>query len=473
MNTDLTQARTSVKHPFLVMMALYFGAFIGMFSETSLNIALPVLINEFKIDTGVAQWMVIRYMLVIGLVLPFVSFLMKWFSVRKLTIFALACFAIGCIISGTAMNFPLLLGGRMLQGVGTGLVLPMMFSMVLEVFPPYKIGRMMGLTALIIMFAPAIGPTLSGIILGTLSWRWLFFLFAIVLVIGLVFGIKYMVSPYELTKKPLDILSVITSCLGFGGLVAGVGLASVYGWGSMIVIGLLVIGILALCVYGYRQFALETPVLNLHAFQIPQFRIGALLVMIDFGITLSTMFLLPQFLQNGLLLPVAMTGIVMLPGGVVNALVSLFAGTLYDKIGAKLPACLGFLISIVGAALLWMTTKESTILFVIICHVLLMIGVPLAMSPSQSAALNSLPPELSTDGSTILNTMQQVLGAICTAIATSLLGLGQQAYFATGSSDSVGAFINGTHYGVLFALVLAVIGLLLAFKLKAKDKNSK
>ena len=235
----------------------------------------------------------------------------------------------------------------------------------------------------------------------------------------------------------------------------------------------MVIGILALCVYGYRQFALETPVLNLHAFQIPQFRIGALLVMIDFGITLSTMFLLPQFLQNGLLLPVAMTGIVMLPGGVVNALVSLFAGTLYDKIGAKLPACLGFLISIVGAALLWMTTKESTILFVIICHVLLMIGVPLAMSPSQSAALNSLPPELSTDGSTILNTMQQVLGAICTAIATSLLGLGQQAYFATGSSDSVGAFINGTHYGVLFALVLAVIGLLLAFKLKAKDKNSK
>ena len=164
MNTDLTQARTSVKHPFLVMMALYFGAFIGMFSETSLNIALPVLINEFKIDTGVAQWMVIGYMLVIGLVLPFVSFLMKWFSVRKLTIFALACFAIGCIISGTAMNFPLLLGGRMLQGVGTGLVLPMMFSMVLEVFPPYKIGRMMGLTALIIMFAPAIGPTLSGII---------------------------------------------------------------------------------------------------------------------------------------------------------------------------------------------------------------------------------------------------------------------------------------------------------------------
>ena len=449
MNTDLTQARTSVKHPFLVMMALYFGAFIGMFSETSLNIALPVLINEFKIDTGVAQWMVIGYMLVIGLVLPFVSFLMKWFSVRKLTIFALACFAIGCIISGTAMNFPLLLGGRMLQGVGTGLVLPMMFSMVLEVFPPYKIGRMMGLTALIIMFAPAIGPTLSGIILGTLSWRWLFFLFATVLVIGLVFGIKYMVSPYELTKKPLDILSVITSCLGFGGLVAGAGLASVYGWGSMIVIGLLVIGILALCVYGYRQFALETPVLNLHAFQIP------------------------QFLQNGLLLPVAMTGIVMLPGGVVNALVSLFAGTLYDKIGAKLPACLGFLISIVGAALLCMTTKESTILFVIICHVLLMIGVPLAMSPSQSAALNSLPPELSTDGSTILNTMQQVLGAICTAIATSLLGLGQQAYFATGSSDNVGAFINGTHYGVLFALVLAVIGLLLAFKLKAKDKNSK
>lgn len=475
MNTDQkkkisSQARTHVDHPVLVMMGLYIGAFIGMFSETSLNIALPVLIREFDTDTGTAQWMVIGYMLVIGLVLPFVSFLMKWFSVKRLTLFALSVFTAGCLISGTAMNFTVLLAGRMLQGVGTGLILPMMFAMILEVFPPHKIGAMMGLTALIIMFAPAVGPTLSGIVLGALSWRWLFFLFAVILAAGLLFGIKYMISPYELTRKPMDILSFITSCVGFGGLVAGAGLASVYGWTSWTVVCLLAAGTAALVLYIYRQLKLETPVLNLRAFSIPQFRIGAFLVMIDFGVTLSAMYLLPQYLQNGMMLPVAMTGLIMLPGGLVNACVSLFAGRLYDRTGAELPVRAGFFITAAGAAMLLMTAENSSAVFVVLCHVMLMIGVPLAMSPAQSAALNSLPPQLSTDGSTILNTMQQVLGAICTAVATSLLGIGQQAYLAENPADAAGAFVNGTHYGFIFALVLAVIGFIAAFRLK-EEKN--
>lgn len=465
--TTFDRARTTVAHPFLVMMGLYLGTFIGMFSETSLNIALPILSQSFAVDTSLMQWMVIGYMLVIGLVLPFVSFLMKWFPVRSLTLFALGAFFAGCIVSGVANNFAILLFGRMLQGIGTGLLLPMMFAMVLEIFPPHKIGAMMGLTALIIMFAPAIGPTLSGIILGAFSWRWLFFIFAIILLIGFLFAWKCMISPYELTKTPFDFLSFLTSCVGFGGLVVGVGLSSVYGWLSLPVISLLIIGIICILFYIYRQCKIDTPVLNLRAFQISQFCIGSILVMIDFGITLSTMYLLPQYIQNGMLLPVAMTGMIMLPGGIVNALVSLLAGNLYDKIGAKLPARLGFLLSIIGSLLLMLTTKESPIFYIILCHILLMIGVPLAMSPSQSAALNSLPPALSSDGSTILNTMQQVLGAVCTAIATSLLGIGQQAYLADGS-DLASAFTQGAHYGFAFAFILAIIGFILSFQIKKK-----
>lgn len=468
----MRSARIAInKNPYLVMMGLYLGAFIGMFSETSLNIALPQLMSVFSVSAAAAQWMVVGYMLVIGLVLPFASLLMKWLSVRRLSFFALGAFFIGAVISGCAMNFPILLAGRMIQGIGTGLVLPMMFALVLEVFPPHKIGAAMGFTALIIMFAPAIGPTLSGFILGAFSWRGIFFLFAIILLIAMAFTAKYMISPYEITKPHIDILSCVLSCLGFGGLVLGVSLASALGWLSAPVLIAILCGIVCIVFYAKRQLSLKTPVINVRAFAIPAFRIGAILVMIDFGITLSSMYLLPQYLQNGMLLPVAMTGIVMLPGGVVNALVSLFAGNLYDKIGAKLPVRLGFLLSALGAALLMFAGHDANVFYVILCHVIIMIGVPLAMSPAQSSGLNALPAELSTDGSTILNTMQQVLGAVCTAVATSLLAIGQNAYTAAGGNDSAQAFVQGTHYGLVFAIVLALLGFVLSFKLKNPRKK--
>lgn len=465
------KARVDVKHPYLVMMGLYLGAFMGMFSETSLNIALPVLSETFRIDTSLSQWLVTGYMLVIGLVLPFASILMKKFPVRKLTFFALGAFLVGALISGFAPTFAVLLIGRLIQGIGTGLILPMMFAVVLEVFPANKIGSAMGVTALIVMFAPAIGPTLSGFILGALSWRWLFFIFAMVLAIALIFAAKCMVNPYELTKPKIDVLSVITSCLGFGGVVLGAGLASAYGWGSVQVIVSLVVGVVALVIYCRRQLKMEHPVLNLRAFKIPAFTVGTLMMMLNFGITLSAMYLLPQYLQNGAQYAVAMTGLIMLPGGVVNALVSLGAGKLYDKVGAKVPTKVGFAFSIVGAILLLFTTKDSGIAFIILCHVILMVGVPLAMSPAQSSALNSLPAELSTDGSTILNTLQQVFGAISTAVATSLLGAGQKHYLAAVGSDSAAAFTSGAHYGFVFTLVLAILGFAISFGVREKKQK--
>lgn len=271
---DPHKAHIEVAHPYLTMMGLYLGGFTGMFSETSLNIALPQLTEAFGVDVAVMQWMVVGYMLVIGIVLPFASLLMKWFSVRKLTLFALGAFFVGSLISGFAPSFEVMLAGRLVQGVGTGLVLPMMFAVVLEVFAPVKIGAAMGLTALIIMFAPAIGPTLSGIILGTLSWRFIFFTFAVVLAVAMVFAAKFLVNPYELTRPRVNALSCVLSCLGFGGVVLGAGLASLYGWTSVEVVSALVIGVICIAAYAYRQLGMETPVLDVRVFCQQGYRVA-------------------------------------------------------------------------------------------------------------------------------------------------------------------------------------------------------
>ena len=375
-----TAVRHRVRHPKLAMVSMLLGAFVGMFSETSLNIALPKLGEAFGMSAATLQWLVTGYMLVIGIIMPLSSIIAKWFSTRKIIIFALVIFILGSIISALAPSFAVLLAGRMIQGIGTGLILPLMFAVAMQIFPPEKLGAVNGTMALVIMFAPAIGPTLTGVILGVASWRWIFWFFLPFLVIALLFALFELENVGELTKPHVDGLSILESIIGFSGIA------------------------------------------------------------------------------------VALTGAIMLPGGIVNAVTSAVAGRMYDNIGAKKPALVGLLIALVGALMLAIASDHAKIGYIIAAHVILMIGAPLAMSPAQTAALNALSGREAGDGSTILNTVQQVVGALATALATSCLELGRHA--ATGSAQA--RFTAGAHVGFYFTLALIVIALVVATQLKGR-----
>lgn len=211
------------------MLGLYAGAFLGMLSETSMNIALPDLCDAFNITTGTAQWMVVGYMLAIGIVLPCVGFLLKWIKAKTLVLVALACFLVGSVLSAAAPVFALVLAGRIIQGVGTGIVLPTMYAAIMRVFPPAKIGAANGVAGLVIMFAPVIGPTLAGLIIGACSWRAIFVLFAVVAAVAIACTAATFVTPIETTHPKVDMLSVIASVIGFGCFVAGSRYGYVFG----------------------------------------------------------------------------------------------------------------------------------------------------------------------------------------------------------------------------------------------------
>lgn len=460
------KARLDVKHPWLAILPLMLGAFVGMFSETSLNIALPQLMKALQVGQSSIQWLVTGYMLVIGIVLPLSSLLTKWFTTKKLVLFGIGAFIIGSLISGFGNNFSIVLVGRMIQGIGTGIILTLMFTIAMLIFPPNKLGTVNGVLALVIMFAPAIGPTLTGLILAAGSWRDIFFTFALILVIAFVIGLFTLTNVSQITKPKVDWLSIVLSIIAFSGLIAGASFASEMGWLSVPVLASLIVGISALVFYVRRQLKLNVPVLNMRVFRHRNFTLGAILVMIDFGIILSAMYLLPQYLQNGLLVAVALTGIIMLPGGVINAATSALAGRMYDSFGAKWPARIGFAVAFVGAVMLALVTTHSAIWYVILAHIILMIGAPLAMSPSQTSALNSLKGLESADGSAILNTMQQIVGALATALATSFLTVGRNA--VTGSAAF--KFTNGVHYGMYFTIALTVIGFIVALFVKDDGK---
>ena len=459
--------QNEIQHPWLALMGPIIGAFVGMLSETSLNIALPQLSQSLNIGNATLQWIVTGYMLVIGIILPLSSLLTKWFTTRQIITTGIGAFLIGAIISALAPNFPILLTGRMIQGIGTGTILPLMFTVAMNIFPPQKMGTAMGVCSLVIMFAPAVGPTLTGFILAKLSWNWVFWLFVPILLVALFFDLKFLPNISKLPRPKVDFASVILSIFGFGLLVMGFSFAARLGWTSPVVLGCLVGGILIVAVYAYRQLHHENPILNLKVFKHVAFTKGTLLVMIDFGIILSAMYLLPQYIQRGMLIPVALTGIIMLPGGIVNAAISGLAGRMFDKYGAKILASIGFIIAIIGAIMLLNVSTHTSVPYIIAAHVILMIGCPLAMSPSQTHALNSLEIYESADGSTIINTLQQIVGAIATAMATSLLQMGITA--SHGASSAV-AFTHGVHNGIIFTIVLAVIGLLIALSINNKNE---
>ncbi|WP_261806102.1 DHA2 family efflux MFS transporter permease subunit [Lapidilactobacillus luobeiensis] len=455
------ETRTN-KKPTLIMIGLLLGGFVGMFSETALNIALPQLEQDLNVNTGTIQWLVTGYLLMVGVVLPLSSLLTKHFTTRQLIIFALSDFIVGAVISALASGFTVLLIGRMIQGIATGLMLPLIFTVLLAIYPPEKRGGAMGLVGLVIMFAPAVGPTIAGLILGALSWHWIFWLFVPLLAVALVISMIFMENVVPLTKPKVDFLSIVGSTVGFGGLVIGASLAGDRGWLDPLVLISLIVGLISLVWYGRRQLQLAAPVLNLRAFGVRRFSLGTVLVMIDFGIIMSSMYLLPMLWQKGLGVPVALTGALMLPGGLVNALVSATSGRLFDRYGAKHLTRIGFLLSFLGALLLLLTSTQSSYIYVVIAHMILMVGAPLAMSPAQTYGLNALTGALAADGSTILNTLQQILGALATAVATSLLAWGQ----ARASVSGAAGFIYGTHAGFTFTLIFALIGFILAFQVK-------
>lgn len=204
-----------------LLAVLLSGAFVAILSETILNVALNAIMSDFGVASSTAQWLVTGYMLVIGTLIPISAYFMQRFTTRQLFITAMSLFTLGTLIAGFSPVFAMLLVGRLTQAVGTALMIPLLTNVILAVIPIERRGAAMGMVGLVIMFAPAIGPTVSGIIVDSLSWRWLFYFITPISLLSLLFGVKVLRNIGETSRPKLDVVSFILSTLGFGGIVFG------------------------------------------------------------------------------------------------------------------------------------------------------------------------------------------------------------------------------------------------------------
>lgn len=456
-----------------IMVSLLVSGFIGMFSETALNMALSDLMKELQVSAATVQWLTTGYLLVLGILVPVSGLLLQWFTTRQLFT-ATLCFSIlGTFIAAIAPNFSFLLLARVIQAVGTGLLLPLMFNTILVIFPPHKRGAAMGTIGLVIMFAPAIGPTISGLVVEHLNWHWIFWISLPFLLFALVFGMTYMQNVSTITKPKIDPLSILLSTIGFGGIVFGFSNAGegAGGWTSPTVIISLIAGLISLLLFTIRQLSMERPMINLRVFKYPMFTMGLLMVFICMMVILSSMLLLPMYLQGGLALSGFIAGLLLLPGGIINGLMSPLTGRLFDKYGPRWLVIPGF---ILVSIILWFfsdVTTTSTVMTIIGLQTCLMIGISMIMMPAQTNGLNQLPRELYPDGTAIMNTLQQIAGAIGTAVAVSIMAAGQHDYLQNAKDPANLAIIPnaltaGVQQAFVFAMIVALVGLVCALYIK-------
>lgn len=458
-----------------ITVALILAGFLCMLNETVLNMALKNLMEQFNISANTVQWLSTGYMLIMGISIPISAFLTQTFTTRQLYLSSVTIFIVGTIIAGSAPAFSILLIGRLIQAVGTGVLIPNIINTLLIINPIEKRGKALGIFNLVMFCAPAIGPTLSGLVVQSLNWRWLFFSIVPLSIIALIIGYVYIKNVTELTKPHLDILSILLSTIGFGGFIYGVN--NIGGSTTSMTIPI-VIGCAALLAFVLRQIHMESPMLDMKPFTYPMFAIGTILVIIMHMVNFSIMLILPMFLEGALGLSAFSAGLTMLPGGLVNGIVSPIAGHIYDKFGPKVLILPGFIISTIVFCIFSFTISLNiTIPLIIILHCLSLFAVGMINTPNQTNSLNQLSIECAPHGTAIQNTLQQIAGAFGTSLFVAIMSANQKKYLLSAANPTnpktqALSLVFGVHNVFVIQVFILVVAVVLSLFIKRNTVKS-
>jgi DHA2 family lincomycin resistance protein-like MFS transporter len=454
----------------LVIGLLLVSAFVVILNETIMGVALPHLMADLKISASLAQWLTTAFMLTMAVVIPVTGYLLQRLNTRPVFILAMSLFSLGTLISALSPGFAMLVIGRIVQASGTAIMMPLLMTTIMYLVPPESRGKTMGNISIVISVAPAIGPTISGLILTALDWRWLFLLVLPISLASLALGAWKIKNVTEPTKAPIDILSVPFSAIGFGSFVyglSGLGEAAIQ---TPVVPPWIPLGVGAavIAIFILRQLRLQKQdralldmrTLTIKAFTIPAVMM-AILMMSMFGVFI----LLPIYLQNVLGLTTLQTGLLLLPGGLIMGLCAPTVGSLFDRHGPMPLVVPG---AILFSILMWSLTfvqQDTSYWMLLVAHIVLSIGLALMFTPLFTASLGALPPHLYSHGSAMIGTTQQVAGAAGTALFVAIMTMRGSSLTLTGA-DTLAATTGGIRAAFLCGAIISIAAVATAFFIK-------
>ena len=448
----------------IVMLAvLVFGTFVTVLNQTVVSPALPSIMAEMSVDAATAQWLTTGFTLVNAIMVPVTAFLTDRFTTRRLFLASMILFTCGTALAAWGPNFPVLLAGRLVQAGGAGILMPLVMTVLMWTFPIDRRGTAMGVFGIVIAFAPAIGPTVAGIIIDQANWHIMFWIIAALCAVVIVFAGAVLERGGETNKDvTLDVVSVILSTLGFGGLLYGLSAIGSYGITADSVAGV-VVGVVALVFFFRRQLRMEQPMLQVRVLANRKFLIATIIVMLVQGALLAGGILIPIMLQSYMGMSATTSGIVLLPGAIVMGAMGPIAGRLFDKHGPRVLAVTGTgILALTTATFIFMGPGTGLVTLTVIYTVRLF-SLSLVNMPISTWGMNALPDKLVNHGTSVQNTFRQVAGSLGTATIVSTSTAATNA--VAGSTDATSAGVFGIHMAFVVATALCVISFALTVAL--------
>ncbi|MSA61173.1 MFS transporter [Gordonibacter pamelaeae] len=444
-----------------------FAAFLATFNETFLNVAFAPIMADLGVDVSTVQWLATAYMLGAAVMVPVSAFAYRSVPTRPLFVGTVALLVVGSVIGALAPSFPVLLAGRIVQALGTGLLIPIGMNITLEVAPREKLGTYMGIMGAMTTLGPSLSVIVAGVLLAAFSWHMLMAVFAVLSAACLVFGAVMLGDIAKLTHPKLDAPSVALVGVALIGLMYGV--STVFSGSIAVAVGAAVVGAAFLVLFVRRQKRLEQPLIDLRPLSVRPFAVGVVVNMLSLVTIFAMNIIVPTYLQSVLGMDSLVASLALFPAIMLSCVASLLAGRVYDRHGARVLLPVGFLLIGVFAALVSVFISTGSVLVIALLYIPVICGSALIIGPVQSFALSHLDPELNPHGVTVMSTGFQIAGCIGSSLFTGVYAavLGGQA--AAGASTFDAASTGFLAAGLLVA-AFALVGFLLALRVRSYEK---
>lgn len=460
----------TVKQKKTILLTIMMGSFLTTLTQTVLTSALPSIMTDFNVSASTGQWLTTIYMLVLGVMIPATPYLINRFSTRKLFISSMVFFFVGCVLSITAQNFGMMVISRILQAICGGINMQLVQILMMRMYPVEERGTAMGLYGFIIGVAPAIGPTLAGAVIDSFGWKSLFYILGTIALIDVVLALVFLKNVGETKKDKLDVISLILSTLGFGGLLIGISNQGNYGLANYLTYLPVIVGIISLVIFTIRQLKLEEPLLNLRVFKSKTFLVSIILITIIYAAMTSSSMLVSLYMQSMRGYSALATGLLMLPGSLLMSIFSPIAGKAFDKHGARKVIIPGFIFLGLGTLSFSFLGENTPVIYLTIMYGLRMLGISFVLMTVTTWGVNSLPAKDIASGSAIGSTLRQIAGSIGSAVFMSIMSSVAASHIKTMSPQL--ANIKGLNVSFSTSAALIFVGLAIAF-IFMKDDRSK
>lgn len=447
---------------FVSIAILTFITFVGNFTQLQLSAALPTIVSDFGISVTTGQWLTSVFQLVMGVMVPLTAYLTRRFSTRQIVIASMAVFTLGSVFAWLGSSFVLVLIGRLLEAVGTGVMWPVLQITVFSIYPLSRRGMAMGTVGMAMSVAPAIGPTLGGVQTDLNGWRSIFLTLTVIGVISLllaIFGLRNFGTRDASAKA--DFFSVGLSIFGFGGLMFGFTNIESYPFTHPMVWLAMLIGLVGIVWFVLRQIhgarrqsadpSKQPPLLNLSVLKNKSFTVGTVTAALSFFAFSSIMVIMPLYIQDCRGYSATISGLVMLPGAFGQCIAQFFGGKALDRFGARPVALIGSITLLFGTIMMSLISMTSWIWWVSIWQFVRQIGMGFVLMPITTWSLNCLEPEEVSAGSAVTNTVRQIAGAIGAPVLVILMETFTSVRWAA-LGGSKGMYAVANVFGIQWAL---------------------